>query len=63
MDNLKESLLGFVFLVSYISIPVAMITHIGVSFVAKEWGFLAVGIVIPPIGWVHGVGAWFGAWS
>jgi len=40
----------------------AMITHIIVCIKAASWGLLIAGAVCPPIGVIHGVGVWFGAW-
>ena len=40
----------------------AWVTHIVVCLKAGLWGFLIAGAIAAPIGWVHGVGYWFGAW-
>ena len=40
----------------------AWITHIVVCFKSGAWGFLIAGAIMPPIGVVHGTGAWFGWW-
>lgn len=37
------------------------ITHIIVTIQAKAWLFLLAGLVVPPIGVVHGIACWFGA--
>lgn len=39
----------------------AWVTHIVVCIKTASWILLVVGIVAPPIGWVHGIGYWFGA--
>ena len=40
----------------------AMITHIVVCLKAGSWGLLIAGAIFPPIGVIHGMGSWFGAW-
>lgn len=40
----------------------ALITHIVVCIKASAWGFLIAGAIAPPIGVIHGIGIWFGAW-
>lgn len=40
----------------------AWLTHIVVCLKAGSWGFLIAGAIFAPIGVVHGVGIWFGAW-
>jgi len=38
------------------------ITHIVVCLKTASWGFLIAGALLLPIAWIHGTGAWFGAW-
>lgn len=38
----------------------AWVTHVLVCIKAAAWVLLVIGIVVPPIGIVHGVGVWFG---
>jgi hypothetical protein len=40
----------------------AWITHIIVCLKTAAWGFLIAGAIVFPIAWIHGTGAWFGAW-
>lgn len=40
----------------------AWLTHVIVCISAKLWLFLIVGAIMAPIGIVHGIGVWFGAW-
>ena len=40
----------------------AWITHVVVCLKTASWGFLIAGAIMFPIAWVHGTGAWFGAW-
>jgi len=37
-------------------------THVITCIQSEEWGFLIAGAIAFPIGIVHGVGIWFGAW-
>lgn len=36
-------------------------THIIVCIKAGEWGLLIAGAILPPIGVIHGIGVWLGA--
>lgn len=38
------------------------ITHVVVCLKAGSWGFLIAGAIFAPIGVIHGIGCWFGAW-
>jgi hypothetical protein len=38
----------------------AWATHVIVCINSSAWILLVVGIVVPPIGLLHGVGIWFG---
>lgn len=40
----------------------AWLTHIITCITLGKWGFLIAGALFAPIGVVHGVGIWFGAW-
>ena len=40
----------------------AWFTHIIVSLATMQWGFLVAGAIAAPIGVIHGIGIWFGAW-
>lgn len=41
----------------------AWFTHIIVCIQYGLWVLMLFGILVPPIGWVHGIGTWFGAFS
>ena len=43
-------------------VVVGWISHIVVCFKTAAWGFLIAGALFFPIGIIHGVGTWFGAW-
>lgn len=38
----------------------AWVTHVVVCIKTTSWILLVFGIVVPPIGFIHGVGTWFG---
>ena len=42
---------------------VSWLTHIIVCLSTGQWGFLIAGAIFAPIGMVHGIGIWFGAWQ
>lgn len=44
-----------------VALIAAWITHIVVCLKAGSWGFLIAGALLPPIGMIHGIGIWFGA--
>lgn len=50
--------LGFLGLVSI----AGWITHVIVCLKASLWGFLIAGAIAAPVGIIHGIGCWFGAW-
>lgn len=39
----------------------AWVTHVVVCLKAATWGFLIAGAIFFPVGIVHGIGLWFGA--
>lgn len=55
------------FFLMWLAIPVALIVpfivHIVVCVKANWVAMLIVGLVFPPVGWVHGVGIIFGVWG
>ena len=36
------------------------VTHVLVCIKTSAWILLICGIFVPPIGWIHGFGNWFG---
>ena len=50
------------FLLLVIILLGAWITHVIVCLKTASWGFLIAGAIFAPVGIVHGVGCWFGAW-
>ena len=63
MAKNKSSGLGILFLfVSIIASISAWMTHVITCIETEQWGFLIAGAIAAPVGIVHGVGIWFGAW-
>lgn len=63
MSKNKFSGLGILFLfVSIIASISAWMTHIITCIETGQSGFLIAGAIAAPVGIVHGVGIWFGAW-
>jgi hypothetical protein len=40
----------------------AWLTHVVVCIKAANWLFLIAGAICAPVGVIHGVGVWLGAW-
>jgi len=40
----------------------AELTHIYVCYAAERWVFLIAGVVVFPVGIIHGFGIWLGIW-
>jgi hypothetical protein len=49
-------------LLALITIGSAWVTHVVVCIQEERWFLLGFGILVPPIGWVHGFLSWFGFW-
>ena len=61
--DLFEMFVGVTAIVAMVSIPVgAWGTHVIYCIQKEEWVFLIAGAIAAPIGIVHGIGIWFGAW-
>lgn len=59
----EDAAVGLAVLLFLIVLPVsAWATHIIVCLKTAQWGFLIAGAIFFPIGIIHGVGLWFGAW-
>ncbi|MDP1873671.1 hypothetical protein [Phenylobacterium sp.] len=59
MSNLFAPLaaVGLIF-----SLIAAWLTHVIVCIKTGSWLFLIAGAIAAPVGVIHGVGVWFGAW-
>lgn len=54
---------GFTIVASIALINIAAwATHVIYCIDTERWGFLIAGAIAFPVGIVHGVGIWFGAW-
>jgi hypothetical protein len=40
----------------------AWLTHVITCFATGAWGFLLAGAIFFPVGVIHGIGIWLGAW-
>lgn len=45
---------------SFVTLIAAWFTHVIVCIQTSAWILLVIGVFVPPIGWVHGIGSWFG---
>jgi sorbitol-specific phosphotransferase system component IIBC len=55
MDNLIGMTIAF-------TLVGAWLTHVVTCLADGLWGFLIAGALLFPIGMIHGIGIWFGAW-
>jgi hypothetical protein len=46
----------------FLAVALAWITHLVVCLKTGAWGFLIAGAIFFPVGIIHGIGCWFGAW-
>lgn len=53
---------GWAFAALWIAAIAAWLTHVIVCIKAGSWFFLIAGAIFAPVGVIHGVGIWFGAW-
>lgn len=54
-----EEVVAHIVLFTFIA---AWLTHIVTCLSTSAWGFLIAGALFVPIGIIHGVGIWLGAW-
>jgi len=59
-DRQVNNMVGVASLAIALTVVAAWVTHVLISIKASAWILLVVGIFVPPIGWVHGIGVWFG---
>ena len=63
MSELIGTLLKIVALLSIIFVPIAAwLTHIIVCIQNEVYLLLIAGAIVVPVGVIHGIGIWFGAW-
>lgn len=49
--------------ITHIIVAISVLAGSTQSGVSLGYGFLlAVGVIVPPVGMLHGIGVWFGAW-
>lgn len=53
---------AFVWIAIAITSIAAWATHVITCITAGSWGFLIAGAIFAPVGIVHGIGIWLGAW-
>lgn len=59
---MKEALQVLATIAIWLSVVGGWFTHVVVCIAAGKWGFLIAGALCFPIGIIHGVGVWMGAW-
>lgn len=60
-ENSVLMIIGGWVLLAILSVA-AWLTHVIVCLKTAAWGFLIAGAIVAPVGVIHGVGIWFGAW-
>lgn len=60
--NLGETMMVLAPFAFFATMFAAWITHVIVTIGAGAWGLLIAGAILFPVGIIHGIGAWFGAW-
>lgn len=61
LSDLLALFLGLLFFGVWIAAAAAWITHVIVCIKASAWILLLFGCIVAPVGIIHGVGVWFGA--
>lgn len=59
---MNDSFAGLLGIVIGLGSIAAWLTHIITCLADDKWGFLIAGAIMFPIGIIHGIGIWFGAW-
>ena len=54
--------MGTTYLFLGITMLAAWATHVFICLKTASWGFLIAGALAAPVGVIHGIGIWFGAW-
>ena len=54
--------IGIAYVILALTCLAAWVTHVIVTIQAAQWVFLLAGAIFAPIGVIHGIGVWFGAW-
>jgi hypothetical protein len=48
--------------IAFLTVAFAWLTHVIVCIKTSAWGFLIAGAIFAPVGVIHGIGVWIGAW-
>lgn len=59
---MSDGFIGISAVIFTLAAIAAWATHVIVCIKTASWLFLIAGAICAPIGVVHGVGYWFGAW-
>jgi len=60
MFDRGETVVGISIFLFFLLLMFAWVTHIVVSIKTSAWVLMLFGIFVPPIGFIHGIGNWFG---
>lgn len=60
-STMKEVPAALFVIAAACTVAAAWVTHVIVCIKASAWVLLAFGCVVAPIGVIHGIGVWFGA--
>lgn len=63
MDDKAEAFTGLIVFGALLGCFAAWLTHVIVCIKTASWGFLIAGAIFAPVGVIHGIGCWFGAWG
>ena len=64
MSSDNASITGFIVAILAILVGMAAwFTHVVNCIKDEQWFLLVIGLLAAPIGWVHGLGIWFGWFS
>lgn len=55
-----EISVGFSAIFAILLVTASWVTHVLICIKTSAWILLIFGIFVPPIGWIHGFGNWFG---
>ena len=58
--NFENFVLPLVYASTISLVLFAWVTHVLVCIKTGAWVLMLFGLFVPPIGWIHGVGYWFG---
>ena len=59
MSDITAGILGFSLILTLVA---GWVTHVIICIQASTWILLLTGAIVAPVGVIHGIGHWFGAW-